>query len=104
MSVIADFQVSGINPSIVGGTGSTSLPKLFPRLLGPSIGVAPTTPTYLSSTSGNANGQLLVPGNGELDGQFFDVLIAGSYSADEVDASPTVQVLLYANTGTVTAP
>lgn len=97
MSVIADFQVSGLFPSTVGGLGTTA--KYFPRALGASIGVQSVAPS-----SSSAAGQLSVPGNNELNGQWFDVLVALSYGSDSGDPSGTVKVELVANTGTVTTP
>jgi hypothetical protein len=92
-----DFQVNGLFPSTVGGTGTTV--KYFPRLLGTSIGVESTAP---SATS--AAGQLVVPGNGVLNGQNFDVQVGGEITSGVSDSSVTVQVALYANTGTVSSP
>jgi hypothetical protein len=97
MSVIADFQVSPLFPSIVGGTGTTA--KYFPRALGASIGVQSVAP---SST--NAAGQLSVPGNSILNGQLFEVLVGASFGNDSGDPSGTVKLELVANTGTLTTP
>lgn len=69
--VIANFQLNGASPVNIGGAGAT---QYFPRPLGPSIGVAPTTP---SST--NNQGSLIVPGLNALNGQLFNVKIAGNY-------------------------
>jgi hypothetical protein len=91
MSIVANFQANGIVPSTVGGTGTSV--KYFPRPLGPSIGVAPTTP---SST--NANGALLVPGNNSLNGQHMAVNVRGSVYTDPTIACPTVTVAVYAVT------
>lgn len=97
MSNVLDFQVSGAFPSKVGGT-LTSV-KYFPRPLGPSIGVAPSTP---SSTS--AVGALFLPAGNVFNGQQFNVLAAGTYGSDSGDPSSTVTVNLYAVTGSLTAP
>jgi hypothetical protein len=97
MSNVLDFQVSGAFPSKVGGTGTTV--KYFPRPIGPSIGVAPSTP---SSTS--AVGSLFLPGQNTLNGQQISVLATGSFGSDTGDPSGTVTVKLYAVTGTLTAP
>jgi hypothetical protein len=95
MSVLADFQVNGLNPSVVGGTGTTI--KYFPRLLGTSIGVQSIAP---SATS--ALGQLVPPAFNELNGQLFKVKIAGSTLS--FTGGTTYNVSLSVNTGTVVAP
>lgn len=97
MAVINDFQVNGLFPSILGGSSTSQL--YFPRLLGSSIGVQSVAP---SATS--AAGQLVVPGNNELNGQIFTVRAAGNFGSDTGDASGTVTIALFANTGTVTSP
>lgn len=96
MAVINDFQVNSVFPSTVGGAGTAFY---FPRLLGTSIGVESVAP---SATS--AAGQLVVNGLSELDGQWFDVLVGGYYKSGAADASGTYQLILKANTGTVTTP
>lgn len=95
MSVIADFQVNGLFPSTVGGIGTAI--KYFPRILGTSIGNQSVAP---SATS--AAGQLVVPANGELNGQNFRVRIAGDVL--DFTGGTTYNVVLYANTGTVASP
>jgi len=97
MSNPLDFQVSGAFPSKVGGTGTTV--KYFPRPIGPSIGVAPSTP---SSTS--AAGSLFLPAQNVYNGQQFNVIASGSWGNDTGDPSGTVTIQLYAVTGTFTAP
>jgi hypothetical protein len=97
MAVLNDFQCNGLFPSVVGGNSTSVL--YFPRLLGSSIGVQSVAP---SATS--AAGQLVVPGFNELNGQLFTVRAAGNFGSDTGDASGTVTVQLYANTGTVTSP
>src|SRR5580698_109665 len=97
MAVLNDFQCNGLFPSVVGGNSTSVL--YFPRLLGSSIGVQSVAP---SATS--AAGQLVVPGFNELNGQLFTVRAAGNFGSDTGDASGTVAVQLYANTGTVTSP
>lgn len=97
MSVINDFQVSGLFPSVVSAAVSTA--QYFPRLLGTSIGVQSVAP---SATS--AAGQLVIPGNSELENQWTTVLIAGQAVAGAAAGSATVTVLVRANTGTVTSP
>lgn len=92
-----NYSVNGASPSIVGGTGISV--KYFPNQPGPSIGVSNTTPS-----SSSAAGQLAVPGNNTLNGQIFTVNLCGNISIDPIIACPTVSVLIYANTGTVTSP
>lgn len=96
MSVIADFLVNGLNPSTVGGIGTAA--KYFPALFGGfnTLSVAP------SATS--AAGQLVVPGNNVLNGQLFDVLVAGNLIAGSAAGSESVTVDLVANVGTVSTP
>lgn len=94
MSVINDFQVSGLFPSVVGGTGTAV--KYFPRLLGPSIGVAPSTPSAASSV-----GQLIVPGVSELNGQLFKVKVVGDILS--FTGGGTYNVQLFTNTAAVGA-
>ena len=87
MSNVLDFQVSGSSPSTVGGLGTTV--KYFPRLLGPSIGVAPSTP---SSTS--AAGVLMLPAQNVYNGQLLNVIASGSFGNDSGDPSGTITVQL----------
>lgn len=97
MSNVLDFQVSGAFSSKVGGTGTGV--KYFPRPLGPSIGVAPATP---SATS--AAGALFLPAQNVYNGQQFDILASGSFGNDSGDPSGVVTVNLYAVTGTFANP
>jgi hypothetical protein len=90
-----DFGVSGLFPSKVGGTGA--LVKYFPRLLGPSIGASPATP---SAT--NATGALFIPPASVLNGQLFNVLAAGEFGNDTGDPSAQVTINLYAVTPNAT--
>jgi len=96
MSVLADFQVNGANPSIVGGLGN-NVEKYFPRLLGTSIGVQSVAPSAAS-----AAGQLVVPAFNELNGQRFKVVLAGDVL--DFTGGTTFSVNLSANTGTVASP
>jgi hypothetical protein len=91
---VLDFQVSGSFQSKVGGAGTTV--KYFPRPIGPSIGVAPSTP---SSTSA-----LLLPAQNVFNGQQFTILASGTFGSDSGDPSGTVLVQLYAVTGSKSAP
>jgi hypothetical protein len=97
MTVINDFQVNGLFPSIVSTLSTVQ--QYFPRLLGSSIGVQSVAP---SATS--AAGQLVVPGNNELNGQRFSVLVGGSVVGGASAASTNVTIILRANTGTVASP
>jgi len=97
MSNVLDFGVNGQFGSTVGGLGTSV--KYFPRPLGPSIGVAPSTP---SSSSGI--GSLFLPAQNVFNGQQFSVLASGSFGNDSGDPSGTVTVQLYAVTGTLVNP
>ena len=97
MSNVLDFGVNGQFGSTVGGLGTSV--KYFPRPLGPSIGVAPSTP---SSTS--AVGALFLPAQNVFNGQQFNVLASGSFGNDSGDPSGTVTVQLYAVTGSLASP
>jgi hypothetical protein len=85
MSVLADFQVSGLFPSVVGGTGTAQ--KFFPRLLGSTIGAVPLTPSLTSSV-----GQLVLPGMSVLNGQIFKVKATGDVLAFTGGGTYTVTV------------
>lgn len=95
MSVIADFQVNGLNPSTVGGVGTAA--KYFPRVLGSSIGNFSAAPSAAS-----AAGQLSLPAFGELQGQAFKVILAGDVLPFTGGGNFTID--LVANTGTVATP
>ena len=95
MSVIADFLVNGLNPSTVGGAGSTV--KYFPRLFG-GFNVESIAPSATSNA-----GQLTVPGMSELEAQWFTVLVGGSILSGVADSSVTAKVSLYAQTAALGA-
>jgi len=97
MSNVLDFGVNGQFSSKVGGLGTTV--KYFPRPLGPSIGVAPTTPSASSAV-----GALLLPAANVFNGQQFNVMASGSIGNDSGDPSGTATVQLYVVTGSVSAP
>jgi hypothetical protein len=97
MVVLNDFQVNGLNPSVVSAASSSV--QYFPRLLGTSIGVQSVAP---SATS--ALGQLAVPGSSRLNAQQFSVVAAGTVVSGSGAPSETFTVRLYANTGTITSP
>jgi hypothetical protein len=97
MSNVLDFGVNGQFGSKVGGLGTTV--KYFPRPLGPSIGVAPSTPS-----ANSAVGALLLPAANVFNGQLFDVIASGYIGSDSGDPSGTATVQLYAVTGTISAP
>jgi hypothetical protein len=86
-----DFGVSGLFPSKVGGTGTTI--KYFPRLLGPSIGASPATPS-----AANATGALFIPPASVFNGQMFNVIAVGNFGNDTGDPSGTVNIQLQAVT------
>lgn len=96
MSVINDFQVNGLNPSVVGGTGTTV--KYFPRLLGSSIGVESVAPSATSSA-----GQLVVNGFSILNAQWFRVQVGGEIVSGVSDSSVTAEIALYAQTAAANA-
>lgn len=97
MSNVLDFSVNGVFPSKVGGTGTAV--KYFPRPLGPSIGVAPLTPSATSAV-----GALFIPGGNVYNAQQINVLATGTFGNDTGDPSGTVLIKLYAVTGSLTAP
>ena len=92
MSIFADFQVSGQNPSTVSGQGT--LPKYFPRVLGSSIG----TPSVGPSAS-VAAGQLLIPAANAVHGTQFKVRIGGDITLGTT-GNPSITIDLVANTNT----
>jgi hypothetical protein len=97
MSNVLDFGVNGSFGSTVGGLGATV--KYFPRPLGPSIGVAPSTPS-----SSSAAGSLFLPAQNVFNGQQFNVIAAGSLGSDSGDPSGTVTVKIYGVTGSFASP
>lgn len=97
MSNVLDYGVNGSFGSTVGGTGT--LVKYFPRPLGPSIGVAPLTPSATSAV-----GALLLPAANSFNAQQFNVIATGTFGNDTGDPSATVTVQLYAVTGSLKAP
>jgi len=98
--IVADFQVNGLLPSTVGGTGTTV--KYFGRNVAFAQGATWTSPLVPSST--NANGVLLVPGDNKMNGQKMVVTAAGSYFPASAATSESVEVALYGVTGTLTSP
>jgi hypothetical protein len=94
---IANYNVNGAFPSTVGGTGVAI--KYFPNIPGASIGVNNVTP---SATS--ANGQLAIPSNNRLNGQYFTVLASGDFEVGSGGACPSATIALYANVGTILTP
>jgi hypothetical protein len=118
VSNVLDYGVNGQQPSRVGGTGTAI--KYFPRLLGingaiigsaglggvsgssvaaPLFGTSPATP----STT-NASGALFLPAANSYNGQLFNILAVGNIGNDSGDPSATVNVILQAVTGRLTAP
>jgi hypothetical protein len=85
---ITNLQVNGLNPAVVGGTGTTV--KYFPFVPGASINVASTK-----------NGYVFIPGNGEANGQVLNVRVGGNFTIGTPGsgvASPAVTVGLYSAT------
>ena len=97
MSNVLDFGVNGSFGSKVGGLGTTV--KYFPRPLGPSIGVAPSTPSATSAV-----GALFLPASNVFNGQQFNILASGSFGNDSGDPSGTVTVEVKAVTGSLASP
>ena len=79
MQVFSDAGVRGFAPSLVGGTGGTTTPKMFPSTLGPgfnngaaNLGLPPngfvvnpvTVPT---AASGTAAALVTIPGTGQYE-------------------------------------
>jgi len=95
--VVADFQVSRANPSVVGGTGSSV--KYFPKAIGASLTSAASTPN-----ANNATGALWLPAGPSTDGRLLHISAVGSYGYDGGDASGTVNIELYGVTGSLTSP
>ncbi len=94
--LLADFQVSGLNPSVVPGPGVlVAGVHYFPRVIGSAIGRTPSTP---SAT--NATGQLQLPGAAAnvMTEQIVRVRAAG------INGTSTATIALYVNTGTITSP
>src|SRR5208282_271391 len=96
MVVLNDFQVNGLNPSVV--SASSSSVQYFPRLLGSSIGVQSVAPSATSSV-----GQLAVPGSSRLNAQVLNVIAAGTVVGGSGAPSETVEIALYAQTAAVGA-
>ena len=103
MSVVQDFQVSGVLQSVVSGLGSTV--KYFPR---PNVS---TGNQALTPSATNATGQLGISSalptreafrgqtsNSKLLGQMFRVVLAGQINQA---SGGTSQVSLYANNGSL---
>ena len=97
MSNVLDFGVNGSFGSKVGGLGTTV--KYFPRPLGPSIGVAPSTPSATSAV-----GALFLPASNVFNGQQFNILASGSFGNDSGDPSGTVTIEVKAVTGSLASP
>jgi hypothetical protein len=91
MVVLADFQVNGLNPSVVSAASASV--QYFPRLLGTSIGVQSVAP----SSSSNAGG-LAVPGSSRLNAQLFEVVLAGTIVSGAGTPSETATITLSAST------
>lgn len=94
---VLNFQVNGNNPSVVGGSSTSVL--YFPRPYGPSIGVAPSTPSASSAV-----GALFVPAGGIFNGQQMNVVASGYFGPGAADPSSVATVKLYAVTGSLSSP
>ena len=90
MNCTSDFQVTGLNPSVV--SGATSGIQYFPRVLGASIGVQSVAPSATSSL-----GQLGCPGDGKYEGKLFEVHVAGVLVPGTGDPSATATISISAN-------
>ena len=100
MSTTLDFQVNGLNPSKVGGTGQTV--KYFQRILGTN---GPNSGPNTNISATNAAGALFLPASGVFEGQLFEIVAAGNYGPDSPgDSSGTVQIDLFAVTGSASSP
>lgn len=99
MSNVLDFQVNGLNPSKVGGTGTTV--KYFQRILGTN---GPNSGPNTNISSTNAAGALFLPAAGVFEGQSFNIIANGNFGSDTGDPSGTVTVQLFAVTGSLTSP
>lgn len=97
MSVFANLQVNGSNPSTVGGTGITA--KYFP---GPSGNF--TSGVATSPSSSNATFQVPVKGDNQLNGQQFYITASGDFQVGPFGACPSVTIDIQANTGTLVSP
>lgn len=95
--ILTNYLNNGSVGSTVGGTGTAI--KYFPNITGPSIGVAPSTPSATSAV-----GQMEVPGSNRLNGQIFEVVASGNFLVGAGSGSTTVNIQLQANTGTRTSP
>ena len=97
MAVFANYQINGANPVSVGGTGVTA--KYFSAPSGNF-----TSGVSVSPSSTNAQGQLPVRGDNELNGQRFTIQASGDFEVGNGGACPSVTFDLQANTGTIIAP
>lgn len=101
MFVIQDFGVNGGFPSTVGGTGTAV--KYFGRNAAFNAGATWTSPATPSST--NASGLMVVPGDLKLNGQELNIVASGAFKPGlGVTSSETVNVGVYAVTGSITSP
>jgi hypothetical protein len=101
MQVVQDFGVNGAFPAQVGGTGTTV--KYFGRNQAYNAGATWTSPLTPSSTS--AAGLMVVPPDNKLNAQLLDVVASGSFfPSSAITSSETVNVAVYAVTGTIASP
>lgn len=83
---VTNLLINGLNPSSVGGTGTTI--KYFPFQPGVSIGVA-------SSKAPSGAGVLFAPGNGEANGQRMSIRASGNLTISGDTSSPNITLGLY---------
>ena len=99
MAMTNTWPVNGLNPSTVGGTGTTA--KYFPYPSGNfTSGVSPTP----GPTATSGYGQLAVHGTGMQNGQIMTVNAAGDFEVGSGGACPSVTIDIVANTGTLISP
>lgn len=97
MAVVTNWQITGVNPVTVGGTGTA--PKYFTVPSGNFTAGPATTPN-----AANATGQLAVPGSNQLNGQRFKIVACGDFEVGTGGACPNVTIDIVANIGTLVAP
>lgn len=100
IQTLADFGVNGLFPSNVGGTGTAV--KYFGRNAAFNAGATWTSP--LTPSASSAKGALIVPGDNKLNGQYSEVIASGDFTPFSAATSESVEVALYAVTGTLSSP
>ena len=97
MSVVANWQINGANPSTVGGTGIAAKYWTYPS-------GNFTSGVSVSPSASSAVGQLPVRGDNQFNGQRFTIAAAGDFEVGNGGACPSVTIDIQANTGTTIAP